>query len=106
LRVRVSEAMSNTGNKSKSSSNKIVGWLVLVAMLWLLAHIDACGDVQREYYRTLYGNSSSNVLITAQPHDCEFMTAPLGEKNCHYEKTIEFDKSSDTVYVGWSKIKE
>lgn len=26
--------------------------------------------------------------IVEQPHDCEFLTAPLGSKHCHYEPVI------------------
>lgn len=28
------------------------------------------------------------VIIEKKPHDCEFSAAPLGDKNCHYEKVM------------------
>ena len=30
----------------------------------------------------------NDVSFTDKPHDCEFMTAPLGRKNCKYEKEV------------------
>lgn len=29
-----------------------------------------------------------NVRVESVPRDCEFLTAPLGQKNCHYEAEI------------------
>lgn len=29
------------------------------------------------------------VTVEKKPHDCEFSAAPLGEKNCHYEKIVD-----------------
>jgi hypothetical protein len=28
------------------------------------------------------------VTVNPRPHDCEFWTAPLGKKHCHYEKQV------------------
>jgi hypothetical protein len=33
-----------------------------------------------EHYATL--------SVEPQPHDCAFLTAPMGSKNCHYEKRV------------------
>jgi hypothetical protein len=35
-----------------------------------------------------YGLQSSHVLTEKVPTDCDFMSAPLGRKNCHYEQQI------------------
>jgi|SRR6516225_3285980 len=32
--------------------------------------------------------NTSKVHIENKPHDCEFLTAPLGEKNCDYEPAV------------------
>ena len=29
------------------------------------------------------------VTVAHQPHDCEFLTAPLGSKHCHYERHVD-----------------
>ena len=28
------------------------------------------------------------VTIDKEPHDCDFMTAPIGIKHCHYERVV------------------
>jgi hypothetical protein len=39
-------------------------------------------------YAVQYSIDASKVQINSQPHDCDFLTAPLGEKNCHYERSV------------------
>jgi hypothetical protein len=39
-------------------------------------------------YSTESGFSGAIVAIDRKPHNCEFMTAPIGEKHCHYEREI------------------
>jgi hypothetical protein len=39
-------------------------------------------------YSMTEDTSYDRVDIRNKPHDCEFMTAPLGEKHCHYERAI------------------
>jgi len=34
------------------------------------------------------GSGWSRITIQSKPHDCEFMTAPMGSKNCHFEKVV------------------
>jgi hypothetical protein len=43
----------------------------------------------RYWYAFRYATISSDVFISAKPHDCEFLTAPMGRKNCHYTKHVE-----------------
>jgi hypothetical protein len=35
-----------------------------------------------------YNVAYEQVTIEQRPHDCEWGTAPLGEKHCHYERVI------------------
>jgi hypothetical protein len=30
----------------------------------------------------------ADYVMERHPHDCEFMSAPLGDKHCHYDKAI------------------
>lgn len=30
----------------------------------------------------------ANVVADRKPHDCEFLTAPIGDKHCHYDKRV------------------
>jgi hypothetical protein len=39
-------------------------------------------------YATAYSVSTGDVYIPKRPHDCEFMTAPVGEKHCSYKRTV------------------
>jgi hypothetical protein len=73
----------------------------------------------------------ASVVIDKQPHDCEFLTAPIGKKNCHYERLVttvrvrrlangvclvSYDEARTwteaklsarpVVYVSWNKIDE
>ena len=35
-----------------------------------------------------YGIDSSHVEVDKEPHDCEFLTSPLGEKHCSYHSAV------------------
>lgn len=47
-----------------------------------------------------YGLTDGHVQVMKQPKDCEFVTAPLGEKNCHYEKRIALLNSKGELIGG------
>lgn len=32
---------------------------------------------------------SEHLEIAPKPHDCEFMTAPIGDKHCHYKQVVQ-----------------
>jgi hypothetical protein len=52
-------------------------------------------------YAWEYDTITNDVFISAKPHDCEFLTAPMGRKNCHYAKHVEAVKwqpDPDRVY--------
>jgi hypothetical protein len=61
---------------------------------------------QRTYYRTFYGGSHSNVVLVAEPRDCNWATSPMGNKSCHYDKEVLFESASNTVYVSWVRVSE
>jgi hypothetical protein len=39
-------------------------------------------------YQIQYSASSENVTVEKKPTDCEFLHAPMGNKDCHYEKAV------------------
>jgi hypothetical protein len=43
-------------------------------------------------YSATYSISSSEVYVQDKPHDCAFLAAPLGEKYCHYERTVSITR--------------
>ena len=66
---------------------KIVLWIAVagyvLAVLWPYLSLDP----QMIWYALKYQIPVERIDITKKPHDCEFGTAPLGSKNCHYEAT-------------------
>jgi hypothetical protein len=40
------------------------------------------------WYSWQYDVPSSNVRVSPKPRDCDFITAPLGAKNCHYKPHV------------------
>ena len=42
------------------------------------------------------------IIIKPRAHDCDFLTAPLGSKNCYYEAVVHQD--GEFVYVSWTKV--
>jgi hypothetical protein len=36
-------------------------------------------------YAVQYGVSYTQVTKSKEPHDCDWLTAPVGDKNCHYD---------------------
>jgi hypothetical protein len=53
-----------------------------------------------------------------EPHDCEFMSAPIGEKHCHCARTVTVSEPTlpdagpalqvpgKAVHVTWEKVEE
>ena len=52
--------------------------------------------------------NQENVLVESKPHDCEFLTAPIGRKHCSfeavYEKTPAKSRQDRFLYVSYKKI--
>jgi hypothetical protein len=44
-------------------------------------------------YGLQYDLNSDHVHISNKPHDCDWDTAPLGRKNCRYEKVVSIQRS-------------
>ena len=39
-------------------------------------------------YSVWYSTSTDNVIVADHPHDCSFLTPPIGEKWCHYKRDV------------------
>jgi hypothetical protein len=94
-------------------------FFLLMMALWFvwLAHVS---DWQW-LYALQYDVESAHVTIDNKPHDCEWGAAPIGEKNCHYERVIHYDDGkayprpdgygavpavAPFVHVSWSKVND
>jgi hypothetical protein len=64
-----------------------------------------------------YPNTApENIHVAPMPRDCDYDTAPLGNKLCHYEKTEGFvdrnglmvrqEVEGGQVFVTWQRVKE
>jgi hypothetical protein len=50
----------------------------------------ALGDLWNDKWRyeMYYNIAADAITIQEMPHDCEFLSAPLGNKYCHYERIV------------------
>ena len=60
------------------------------------------------WYAFVNGTDIDLVHIQPEPHDCDFSKAPLGDKECHFEKQVVTQRDSKTgkltVYIYWNKV--
>lgn len=84
-----------TAIKDKWSTAQWVGIMFVGVFLWSLP-----GTIWHAKWRyaAAYNIPSSEVYVQDKPHDCAFLAAPLGEKYCHYERTISI--------IRWAKSTE
>jgi hypothetical protein len=86
--------IQKAGERLRAEAIKLIGWLISVAFglglllggLFLIGYM-MHGDAY--WYSITAGAPIDKVTIEKKPHDCEFSAAPLGEKNCHYEKIVD-----------------
>jgi hypothetical protein len=59
-------------------------WVVLLAgaLVWYWGWESALR------YSLQYNVELSQVSVETKPKDCDFLHAPLGQKDCHYEKVV------------------
>jgi hypothetical protein len=63
------------------------GILLIVIAIALWDPVRDSDWLARVYAANHYGVPYANIeIIGKRPHDCDFMTAPLGEKHCSYER--------------------
>ena len=82
------------------------GWAFLFFLggivLWAVWDTEWFGKL---WYATANKVKYEDVLITLKPHDCEFGTAPMGRKNCHYKaQVIVFNDAPKEIEVDWIKV--
>lgn len=72
--------------KAKWSSASYVYWGLISLYLFMVLPGQLWHAKWR--YALAYNLSSDKIIINDHPHDCAFLAAPLGEKYCHYERTV------------------
>src|SRR5437899_902819 len=131
----ISTILGNINNKldrlKPSAVWSVVGLFVVFVLIpkWANSILDS-----KTRYALQYAVSDNQAFVAKEPRDCDFISAPLGDKNCHYEKAvsaskcgtdnntqkpvISYDdgktwnwmtegiKCSPSVAVTWTKVKE
>jgi hypothetical protein len=80
-------------------------FLASVVGVLLLATIVHYGPV-KGYYALKNDIEPDRVTIVPEPHDCDFFKAPIGDKECHYDRVVTKlrDKLGDYVVVDWRRV--
>ena len=62
----------------------------------------------QQWYATQNSIPVGRVSVQPKPHDCEFMKAPLGDKNCHFDGVVTRlqDKDGPYVVVSWNRVND
>jgi len=72
----------------------ILLWLCVIGAFVWFAWLD---DSE---FRYEFQYKDAEVTFDDKPHDCEFLTAPLGRKNCSYEKEVSIVQFSRDIKTG------
>jgi hypothetical protein len=91
-----------------SASDGSIGFIGLIiagAVLWY-GFVRDSDSLAKSHAQSQYGVPNSKIQIAGKrPHDCEFMTAPLGEKHCFYEREyraewVTLSTTNDPIVYG------
>jgi hypothetical protein len=74
-----------------------VGLLILLVAAFLVFLPIASSDAFRERLA---------VLNTPKPSDCDWASAPIGDKHCHYESSVSHvrDRTGKEIIVTWQRV--
>jgi hypothetical protein len=93
---KVTQALRSEGARALAkAAASLIGLIAAVAMLfgiWYLITITAIfwfGYYTPWWLHSYTGVAASHIRIFNKPHDCEYDTAPLGNKWCHYEPDLQ-----------------
>ena len=66
----------------------MTGLLTFAALIWCIVLAVDNSTVKTVWYAAEYQISTGKIHVDAKPQDCNFMHAPLGNKDCHYESVV------------------
>jgi hypothetical protein len=75
------------------------GWVVAMGIIGLFCCAFAPSG---SWYAVKYDVPVSHVIVEPEPHDCDFLHAPIGDKDCHYLEVVQ--RAGDHVYI--SRVRE
>ncbi|HEV7218669.1 MAG: hypothetical protein ACHP8A_04110 [Terriglobales bacterium] len=78
----------NANLKSKGNISSL-WWFLLVMFIvasWPGSSLDRASD--RLWYSMKYDCAYTNAKVARRPWDCDWLSAPIGNKGCHYKKAV------------------
>jgi hypothetical protein len=82
--------------KDVAAIGKVALWTgivgVILAALWPYMSLDPV----KSWYALTHEVPVERVAVDKKPHDCEFNTAPIGSKNCHYDARVAVANGADS----------
>lgn len=83
-------------------------YIVFIVLPWIPARNKTFNVY---WYSVTKGTDSERVFFQAEPLDCDFLYAPIGNKGCHYDKVVtvipkDEQHGEKSVDISWDKIKE
>ena len=72
----------------ESSVSAVLNYMVWLVAVWVLITLGGNAWHSKWRYAVQYGVDSGKVQIEKEPHDCDFLAAPLGRKYCRYEISV------------------
>lgn len=122
----VEPAVVWTGEEAVGRGNLlrvVVAGILIVGVVFLAVHYGVSGlfvtpgkhDEEPSQYRLAlkYNLTMEQVVMDPKPVECDFTAAPLGDKHCHFEQSLNVvreclkpDCRVKTVYVSWHKVRD
>jgi hypothetical protein len=86
-----------TQTKNEFSFGGLISVIILGLIVWLILPASWTDPF---LYSTEYQINSDQVHWNNKPSDCDFMHAPLGDKGCHYKKTVTAYNAAEYPVAG------
>lgn len=71
-------------------------WVMSAFWIWIawLVYSFFQGSIweSKSRFAMYYDVPSDHVTVLKEPHDCDFLKAPIGSKECHFDKNVEVTK--------------
>ncbi len=88
---RIESALDRVETAIKEKWSDFQWIIIIIVGIWLWS---VPGDMWHSKWRYTwaYDIPETAVYVQKEPHDCSFLAAPIGEKYCHYDRTVSFTR--------------